>query len=182
MNIPSALLAVAAMTLLPRVSHAQTATPGSWVRVVVAPDSGTAAGRPAVGRLLALDDAMLVLDRADRIDSIPLARIRRVDVRTTRSVGANVLHGAGIGALIGGAAGLLAGAALHDGYSCYDGGFCVDAGAGAVTGGLVGALVGSVAGLMSGSGEHWRRGQTSARVSAGPGRNGALLIGMSIRR
>jgi len=181
-KIPSAFIAVAAMMLLPSLSYAQTAAPGSWVRVVVTADSGKAPVRPAVGRLLALDDGVLVLDRGAGIDSIPRARITRLDVRTTRSVGGNVLHGAGMGALIGGAAGLIAGAALHDEYSCYDGGFCVSAGAGALSGAVVGAVLGSVVGLMSGTGEHWQRGRTSAGITVSPSRHGGLLVGISMRR
>lgn len=182
MKIRFGSLAVAAMTLLPVPSHAQAAAPGTRVRVVMAPEAKGRASDPAIGRLVALDDESLVLDRGDGLDTIPMARVRRVDVRAKQSIGASVLHGTWLGAVIGGGAGLIAGAAFHDGYSCSDGGFCVSAGAGAVTGGVLGAAVGSIVGLISGTGEHWQRGATRPEVTVIPGRHGALLIGLSLRR
>ena len=97
-----------------------------------------------------------------------------------RSLGASVAHGALIGAAIGAGAGLLVGAALHDGYSCSDGGFCVTAVGGAIIGAGAGAIVGSIVGLVSATAEP--SGVREARMIAAPGPGGTMRVGVSLIR
>ena len=100
-----------------------------------------------------------------------------------RSLGSSVLRGTVIGGFVGIAAGALVGAAFHDGYSCSDGGFCMTAGGGAVLGAGVGMVAGAIGGLIF----HHPAASAADAVSpegmlAGPGSDGTVLVGISLRR
>lgn len=163
---------------------AQTVSPepGARIRVLFTPDPSVASSAEAIGMLVVRTDSSLVVDRGRRVvDTISQSRIRRIDVAIGhRSLGGNVLRGSWIGGAIVGGVGLIVGAALHDGYSCYDGGFCVSAGDGAVIGGVLGMAGGAVIGLMSGSTTRWQHGQPVVRVTMAPARDGAVMVGLSI--
>ena len=135
---------------------------GTRVRVVIAPDSlGAARLVQRSGLFLLRTSSAIVLERdSQKLDTIPASHVRRIDVHTgTRSSGENFLRSTTFGTLIGGALGLLVGAAAHDSYSCSDGGFCMSAGAGALAGGVVGAGVGAAIGMIYGPTEQWQRGE-----------------------
>lgn len=184
MSIRSALLALSVFAAAPAGAQSPAAPElGTRLRVQLTPDSPDASEGPAIGTLVARSESVILLDRGGRrgIDTIPQSQVRRIDIATgRRSLGANVLRGTWIGGAILGGAGLIAGAALHNGYECYDGGFCVSAGGGALVGGVLGMATGALLGLMSGSTTQWQRGQPAVRVSFTPTGRGTMMVGLSI--
>ena len=125
-----------------------------------------------------------MLDRGrDGLDTIPVARVRRIDLQTgTRSAGTNFLRSTIFGTAIGGGLGLFLGAAAHSSYSCSDGGFCVTAKGGALLGGGLGGAFGSLVGLMYGPSEQWKLGETVGGIRAARDHDGSFKLGISIMR
>ncbi len=182
MRTRSVFLALLVIGSGPAAAQAVSPAPGARIRILFTPDSPHASPAQTIGTLVAHTDSSLVVDRGRRgVDTIPQSRIRRIDIAVGhRSLGGNVLRGTWIGGAIVGGVGLIAGAALHNGYECSDGGFCVSAVDGLVVGGVLGMAGGALVGLMSGSTTRWRHGQPVARVAIAPVRDGAVVVGLSI--
>ena len=185
MFVRLALLVLSVVTAVPAsAQNLTTPEPGRRVRVLIAPDSAHAGQYDAKGLYVLRTDSAIVLDRGpDGLDTIPTARIRRIDQQTgSRSAGANFVRGTLFGTAIGGGLGLLLGAAAHSSYSCSDGGFCVTPEGGTLLGGVLGAAVGSLIGLMYGPSEQWQRGEKLSGISAARNPDGSFRLGISIMR
>ncbi len=141
-------VAVAAPAVAPRVAPAQApqgAAPGAVVRVLVPPAGWRR------GELVALDSAHVIVrrdgwPRAGRVDTVPLGRVRRLEVRRAApGRGGRAALGGLLGCLTGAAAGAYAGVRTAPGTL----GVLFTA----PLGGVLGAVLG--AGVGVGGGRRW---------------------------
>jgi hypothetical protein len=148
--------------------------PGDRVRVT-APNE--VSGR-FVGTVMKIGADTCVLEVEGRAEALalPLASVTSLEVSRGRK--SNILKGAGIGLLIGGAVGIVAGVAACSGDGCEYAGATVGS-LGAIGAG-VGLLIGTSAGASS-SGELWEPVPLDQlRVTIAPHPRGGLAIRVSV--
>ena len=155
MRTRRALMVLVMLAMCGRLAAAQDSAlvPGALVRVT------TADNARHVGRILSVDDTLLVIDPADilrpreRFDRRHLTRIE-VKLPADRRESATVL-GALVGAGIGGVIGA---STVHNDCSESGGGFgpCIGRGQATVTGVLAGAVVGGLIGRLAAGRDRWR--------------------------
>ncbi len=154
-------------------------TPGARVRV----SAPTVAERPLLGTVVALEVDTLIVDARGYAHplALPLASLAWLEV--SRGQKSRTLKGAGIGFLVGGAAGLATAAiACAIAGDCYDDSltglvYAYFGGLGAVVGALTGAIIGSTIDV-----DRWVDVPLERlRVSLGPQRDGRLGLGLSVR-
>jgi hypothetical protein len=175
------LLGTAVAVTRPAAGQAAPVRPGDWVRV-----TPWGADAPVTGRVLEADSAFVSLrptrDAAPR--QFRYADLRRLEQRAGReSRGTSTLRGAGRGALVGLAGGVVFTAATFFSGAderCGDCFFSPTAGAAAAgvlltgAGGVVGGAIGATRPR-----ESWRSVRLAPRVGGGRGRAGAM--GLAVR-
>jgi len=174
-------LALAASGTQPLSGQNQTAQPGARIRL-----------KP-VGAVFdtSLLRGTLVARRGDTLDIRTAAdgRLRttilRDNVQLEFSIGREpaLVQGAGVGLIVGGTVGVLAGVASYQSPGCQPNQLCFDFGPGmsALAGGLIGAGAGAVLGLLIGSQFHteqWVAERRPARVTFTVAPRGGVALGL----
>ena len=174
---------VAILAFVPLASATAQVGPGERVRVTFCPPDFSCAGssRTSVGTLLAWKADSLVMESNGDTVAVPLDIVTGLDVSWGQK--SRTLKGAGIGSLVGGAAGLATAAiACAIAGDCYDDSltglvYAYFGGLGAVVGALTGAIIGSTIDV-----DRWVDVPLERlRVSLGPQRDGRLGLGLSVR-
>ncbi len=177
------LVAILAFTPLANATAQVPVRPGARVRVTFCPPDFSCAGsgRTSVGTLLAWKADSLVMESNGDTLAVPLDIVTGLDVSWGQK--SRTLKGAGIGFLVGGAAGLATAAIACaiagdcDADSPYTGlVYAYLGGLGAVVGALTGAIIGSTITV-----DRWVDVPLRLRVSLGPQRHGRFGFGASVR-